>query len=77
MDRDALRRAGLAPELEGCERRVRVSDPGVCTFVYTPPDGHALWVDAERGTGRPVGFSWIAPAPTRIESCDDAHVERR
>ncbi len=62
---------GSPPELEGCTRAVYgSSDPGVCTFVYTPPDGHALWVDAERGTGRPVGFSRIAQHDA-IESCDD------
>jgi hypothetical protein len=63
--------AGTPPELEGCTRAVFGSKaPGVCTFVYTPPDGHALWVDAERGTGRPVGFSRIAQHDA-VEACDD------
>lgn len=62
---------GSPPELESCRRQVWGDrSPGVCTFVYTPPDGHALWVDAERGTGRPVAFARVAQHDA-VESCDD------
>jgi hypothetical protein len=62
---------GSPPELESCRRQAwGAAAPGVCTFVYTPPDGHALWVDAERGTGRPVAFARIAQHDA-VESCDD------
>ncbi len=62
---------GAPPELESCRRQVWGDrSPGVCTFVYTPPDGHALWVDAERGTGRPVAFARVAQHDA-VESCND------
>jgi hypothetical protein len=62
---------GSPPELESCRRQAWGDrSPGVCTFVYTPPDGHALWVDAERGTGRPVAFARVAQHDA-VEACDD------
>lgn len=42
----------------------------VCTFVYTPRDGHALWVDVDRGTRRPRSFDWVTQNDA-VESCDD------
>ncbi|HEY8090869.1 MAG TPA: aspartyl protease family protein [Polyangiaceae bacterium] len=50
-------------ELESCTG-------AVCTLVYTPRDGHALWVDVDRKTHRPVAFAWIA-RDHAVESCED------
>jgi hypothetical protein len=54
--------AGGKTERESCNAKV-------CTFVYTPHDGHALWVDVDRDTRHPTAFSWIA-STGGIESCD-------
>jgi hypothetical protein len=56
-------RPGEKVELESCRA-------AVCTLVYVPRDGHALWVDVDRVTHRPVGFQWIA-RDHGIESCED------
>lgn len=53
---------GTRRELESCHR-------AVCTLVYTPRDGHALWVDVDRKTHRPVAFQWVAQ-DRAIEVCD-------
>ena len=53
---------GSRRELESCHK-------AVCTLVYTPRDGHALWVDVDRVTKRPVSFQWIAQ-DRAIEVCD-------
>jgi hypothetical protein len=58
---------GAETEFESCHREAK--RPDVCTFVYTPADGHALWVDTDRGTGRPVGFARIGQHDA-IESCE-------
>jgi hypothetical protein len=50
-------------ELETCNARQ-------CTLVYTPHDGHALWVDVDRETHQPVSFQWIAQDHA-IEVCED------
>jgi hypothetical protein len=50
-------------ELEQCHG-------GTCTLVYTPRDGHALWVDVDRKTRRPSSFEWIAQDHA-VESCED------
>src|SRR5262249_19256630 len=50
-------------ELETCNRRQ-------CTLVYTPHDGHALWVDVDRRTHRPTSFQWITQGRA-IEACDE------
>jgi len=50
-------------EVESCGK-------DVCTFVYTPRDGHALWVDVDRGTRRPRSFDWVTQNDA-IESCED------
>jgi hypothetical protein len=50
------------PELETCTQKE-------CTLVYTPRDGHALWVTVDRGSHRPVSFQWIAQGHA-IEACD-------
>ena len=50
-------------ELEQCHG-------ATCTLVYTPRDGHALWVDVDRKTRRPTSFEWIA-GDHAIESCED------
>jgi hypothetical protein len=50
-------------ELETCNARQ-------CTLVYTPHDGHALWVDVDRQTHRPASFEWIAHERA-VESCDE------
>jgi hypothetical protein len=50
-------------ELETCNARQ-------CTLVYTPHDGHALWVDVDRETHRPASFEWIAQDHA-IESCEE------
>jgi len=49
-------------ELETCNAKA-------CTLVYTPHDGHALWVDVDRGTHRPTSFQWIAQDHA-IEACE-------
>ena len=41
----------------------------ICTLVYTPRDGHALWVDVDRKTRRPSSFEWIAQDHA-VESCE-------
>jgi hypothetical protein len=50
-------------ELESCHG-------AECTLVYTPHDGHALWVDVDRRTHRAVRFQWIAEDHS-IEVCED------
>ncbi len=57
------RARGERVELETCNVRA-------CTLVYTPHDGHALWVDVDRGTHRPTSFSWIA-RDHAVEACED------
>jgi hypothetical protein len=53
---------GATNELESCHG-------AVCTFVHTPRDGHALWIDVDRDSRRPTALSWIA-GHDAIESCD-------
>jgi hypothetical protein len=50
-------------ELEACHGKQ-------CTLVYTPRDGHALWVDVDRVTHQPVAFQWIVQDHA-IEVCED------
>ena len=61
-----LRFADLEPgatnELESCHG-------AVCTFVHTPRDGHALWIDVAKDTRLPTALSWVTQHEA-IESCD-------
>jgi hypothetical protein len=53
---------GSRTEVESCHR-------GVCTLVYTPRDGHALWVEVDAATRLPTSITWIGQHEA-IESCD-------
>ncbi len=61
-----LRYAHRAPgdrlELESCEA-------DMCTWVYVPTGGHALWIDVDRATHKPRAFHWV-DAHDAIESCE-------
>ncbi len=61
--------AGATSELETCHA-------DVCTVVYTPPDGHVLWVDVDRGTRRPTALAWVAQHDA-VESCDELRWDER
>jgi aspartyl protease len=60
---------GLLVDQPGGRQEVESCSAERCTVVYTPPDGHALWVEVDRTTNVPVSFSWIA-RDHAVESCD-------